>query len=605
LALALAFSIPLSITPHLLFYYDITPKVALILLGATAGLALLFLQFDWFYSLAGTPLGRWYAIAAAVSLGITIFAASFSTNSSLAWYGSNWRRYGAITECAAILVAVAISAYVAGNTSSLRAILRALSVAGLLASLYGIAQYFRWDPFLPAGVYEAGEGPFTIVRPPSTLGHADYFAAFLLWPVFTGIGLAREERRGVWRVLAISGAIAGMAAIVLSGTRGALVALAVGLCVSAALWRPRFRVVAGSFAFGALGLSLFYFSPAGARLRARAHWIGEDRAGGARLLLFRDSVRMAASKPITGFGPENFVAEFPRFQSVELARAYPDFAHESPHNIFLDSLTAEGIGGMLALAAIAAIGIVAGLRFSSALSGGLLAGLFATLAAHQFIAFTAPTAFYFYLAIGLLVGIGGMPAQAPAGLSSLRWLLLPGAALFAVLACRLLAADALLATVERRLNAGNPSGAAEAYRSALKQPTAVSADLYFSRCWATAAANFTDTPSRLYYSQVALGAASLAARLPEHRQNGWYMLAMLAAARQDRAAVESALRSTIAAGPNWYKPHWALARLLIGEVRIREAEAEAQTALRLNAGRDPEVAATLAWPRPSSGTAGR
>src|SRR5215471_10641133 len=44
----------------------------------------------------------------------------------------------------------------------------------------------------------------------------------------------------------------------------------------------------------------------------------------------------------------------------KLARAYPDFCHESPHNILLDLLTSEGAGGLLALAAIAAIGIYAG-----------------------------------------------------------------------------------------------------------------------------------------------------------------------------------------------------------------------------------------------------
>ncbi|HEY7337764.1 MAG TPA: O-antigen ligase family protein [Bryobacteraceae bacterium] len=596
-ALATSFLIPLVIAPHLLFYYDITPKVALIFMAAAAGLAFVSFRFDSLRSFAGTSLGRWYVVAAAASVAICILAASLSANRSLAWNGSNWRRYGALTECASIVAAVTICAYVAGHASRLRALMQAVCAAGLIASLYGIAQYFRWDPFQSPAAYEAGEGIFKIVRPPSTMGHADYFAAFLLWPVFVGLGLMRESRRGFASILGISASVAGMAAIILSGSRGATIALGAGLCLACLFLRPKFRPLVAGLALAALSLGAFYLSPAGARLRARVHWIGEDRAGGARLLLWRDSLRMAAAKPLTGFGPDNFVSEFPRFQSVELARAYPDFSHESPHNIFLDSLTEEGLGGMLALAAIAVVGLIAGARsFASgdAMQAGAFAGLAATLVAHQFIAFTAPTAFYFYLGAGLLAGIGAKPAPSSPNAPGLRWATLAGTALFAALAFRLVAADAMLATADRRLNAGNPRAAAEAYRAALNRSWAgVSADLYFSRRWAAASQETKDVPSRLYYLQIAVGAASLAARLPEQRQNGWYTLAIYAASRQDPVAVESALRSTIAAGSNWYKPHWALARLLFAEKRWPESQAEASLALKLNAGKDPEVASTL------------
>ena len=81
-------------------------------------------------------------------------------------------------------------------------------------------------------------------------------------------------------------------------------------------------------------------------------WSGEDRMGGARLLLWRDSLRMAESRWAFGYGPETFSLEFPRHESIELARAYPDFYHESPHNIFLDALDSEGVVGLAALAAM-------------------------------------------------------------------------------------------------------------------------------------------------------------------------------------------------------------------------------------------------------------
>ena len=89
----------------------------------------------------------------------------------------------------------------------------------------------------------------------------------------------------------------------------------------------------------------FYFSPAGLKLRARGQWELEDLRGGARLLLWRDSLRMARERSLLGFGPDTFGVEFPRYQSVELSRAYPDFYHESPHNIFLDALVSQGVPG--------------------------------------------------------------------------------------------------------------------------------------------------------------------------------------------------------------------------------------------------------------------
>ena len=115
----------------------------------------------------------------------------------------------------------------------------------------------------------------------------------------------------------------------------------------------------------------------------------------------------------------------------------------------------------------------------------------------------------------------------------------------------------------------------------------------FSRRWAAVAAQFSDVPSRLYYSQIAAGAATLAANSPEQKQNAWYNLAILEASRSDPAGVEYSLRSAIALGSNWYKPHWALARLLATEDRANEAAEEATLALDLNKNKDAEVTATL------------
>jgi O-antigen ligase len=597
LAAALSvFFAPLTLTPHLLFYYDITPKIVFLLLGTAISLALTFKELDSLRAFCGTPYGKLYAAAAGAAIVLAVITTLFSAHPALARDGSTWRRMGALTEGSILLGALWISAYTLRSAQRMSMLLGALCAAGLLSSLYGIAQYFGWDPFLPKAGYEAGEGIFRIVRPPGTLGHSDYFAAFLLWPVFAGVGLWRDERSRAYKILGAAAAVAGTMAILLSGSRGALLGLLAGVCVLAAIRPPSLRAAATTAALAAVALGAFYFSPAGERLRARAHWIGEDRVGGARPLLWRDSLRMIAAKPLTGFGLDTFVAEFPHYQSEELARQYPDFYHESPHNIFLDALAAEGLPGLLILVGVAAAGLSGAV--STRVKSPLLPGLVASLMAHQFIVFIAPTAFYFYLGAGLLAG-GGISKSVPAPVPAVwrRTALVAGlaaAAFLGVMAYRMTATDFSLASAQRRLDANDPRGAVDAYRKALSQSAPdATANLYFSRRWAAVAANVPDTISKLYYGQVAAGAASLATRSSEQPQNAWYNLAVLEASANDSKAVEYDLRASIAAAPVWYKPHWALARLLATKGRLQEAGPEARRALYLNGEKDAEVVSTM------------
>ncbi len=105
-------------------------------------------------------------------------------------------------------------------------------------------------------------------------------------------------------------------------------------------WMPGGRTVAIAAA-ASLALIGFYLSPAGLLLRSRTRWFVEDPWGGARPLLWRD------------MDPKHSTASFPHYESVALARAYPDFAHESPHNIFLDALVIEPPAGADLRAAMA------------------------------------------------------------------------------------------------------------------------------------------------------------------------------------------------------------------------------------------------------------
>src|ERR1035441_2474026 len=178
--------IALILTPGWLFYFDVTPKLVVLALLTLASLAL--------------------------STGL-------SSNPKLSLYGTHWRQYGALTQAAVLIFAWALST----QTRRMGGILRTVSVAGAVPALYGIAQYLGWDPILPAAAYHIGAGIWTIVRPPSTLGYASYFATWLLYVVFLSLALPGR--------LAKACAVLAAIAMLLTGTRAAYLGFAAGAVV--------------------------------------------------------------------------------------------------------------------------------------------------------------------------------------------------------------------------------------------------------------------------------------------------------------------------------------------------------------------------------------
>jgi hypothetical protein len=347
-------------------------------------------------------------------------------------------------------------------------------------------------------------------------------------------------------------------------------------------------------------VAVLFFAPAGARLRARLHWSIEDARGGARLLLWRDSVQMAAHRPVSGYGPETFATEFPRFESVALARAYPDFYHESPHNFFLDTLTGEGLIGLLTLLCLCGLGAWAATnawRLGHPLAAPLSAGFAGVLIAQQFAVFVFTTSLYFHLLIALLI-VTVLPQQSlPVSRTARsKWILalsLPASLMLALFATHLLAADHALAVAEQRIAAGDANGAASAYRSALGwQAPGAGDDLAYSRAMQQLAARSPIFGTKLLASQEALESGIRAVTTAEDRQNAWYNLATILATRNDAAGVERSLRNAIAWAPNWFKPHWTLAQFLELTNRHDEALAEARKAVECDGNKDPEVSET-------------
>src|SRR5947209_11285365 len=450
--------VPLLITPGLLFYFDITPKIAGVLLGVSLALLCWRENSHNLFTFVRTRTGRWFTILLVVQLLLLALATALSTNPALSLFGSTWRRSGLIAQAAVLVFGLLAAAWLRSYPAEVRNILRIVCFSGALVALYVIAQYVGFDPLLNSAAYHAGEGPFTIVRPPGTLGHADYLAAWLLFVAFCGSALAAMDssphiRLSAWLVSALASL-----AILLSGTRSALLGLAAGaialICFRRA--QPGRRAIAAVLLFACV-LAVLWVSPAGAKLRARVHWSMEDRRGGARLYLWRDTVRMASSRALTGFGPEAFETGFPRFESRDLARAYPDFYHESPHNLVLDTLVAAGAPAVLMLGAVIALSFIAAhmaFRRTQPVAAPLASGLIAVLVCHQFTVFIVPTLLYLYLLISMLVAIAEPPKSPTEPAPPKGWQRIFAAASFTVAclflwcAARLLIYDPALAVAQ-------------------------------------------------------------------------------------------------------------------------------------------------------------
>jgi tetratricopeptide (TPR) repeat protein len=602
LALVVAL-IPLIIAPGLFFYFDVTPKIVLLLLGTAAA------AVWWAWKGGRIPFyqasreARWFLWAMcgmAVSLIVSTVA---SVNRAVSLGGSNWRYWGLITQLAALGFACLAAAICLGRPSRMRLMLRAIAVSGLIAALYGIAQYFGWDPVLDARAYHVGEGVFTIVRPPSTLGHADYFANWLLCVVFATAALITEQSPSAsslfWKWLAWISLAVSVIAILLSGTRAALVGLIAG-GLWLVLWRGLrvTRRMAATAIVVVCAAAVFYLSPAGALLRARVHWALEEPAGGARLLLWRDSLRMASARLAAGYGPDTYIGAFARTQSADLGKAYPDFYHESPHNIFIDALVSQGVAGPLLLLALCAVGFAAAWRARpNPVAAALASGLLAMTVGEQFACFMLPTALAYFVTIALLVSITGRASPRPVTVAR-RWprlaAVLPCATLLVFFGLRLTMAEIALGAVRRDLDANQVGDAENQYAQYQRwRWPGGSADLWYSRRLAQLAVSHASPAVRFQAFQLAGLAAQRATGTVEDPFNAYYNLAAYYARLNDFAHTEQCLRSAVSYAPNWFKPHWMLAQVLRAASRPQDAQAEAETAVALDGGKHAEVTGTL------------
>jgi putative inorganic carbon (HCO3(-)) transporter len=533
-------------------------------------------------------------VLASQSIFLTL-STIFSVDPSLSAFGTGWRRFGLLSQLAILLLTLGVAKQIAGAPQRMIFIFRAVAAAGVLTALYGTAQYLGWDPMLHADqVRFAGK-----FRPPGTFGNPTYFANYLLFPILVGLGIGLDRGPASWQCLGWAAVGTGSFALLLTGTRSAVAGLIAGVLVLGWRLRPRLnRKHASAFAVFAVLVSLFILSTVGVKLRDRlGQWI-QDPVGGPRALIYRDTLRMARQHLFLGTGPDSFEVVFPPYQSPELARSYPDFYEESPHNVCLDYLTAQGLPGVLCFVALSGLGIIAAAKPRILSSAVVLACLVAALIAHQFTVFVLPAALLYFVFLGAAVGLSAEPVHLDGGRSDARsWMdscLLPVAALLLVVASQWVYVEVRWRGVKAELEGGNVSAAVRDYQALQHIPPPVPGlDLWFSQQLAAWISKSKSTTPMSQEWEILSQAADRACRTSANRQNALYNLGLVGLLAHDAPGAEHAFDSAARQAPNWYKPHLLLAEILLQTGRPDAARIEALKAVDLSGGRHPETLRTL------------
>jgi hypothetical protein len=548
---------PLGLITGSFLSHDVMPKVIVVCCGAAC---LLFLLPEWLSGISAAR--RWLLWLIGAQAMVLIAATALSSQPLLSIAGTTWRRFGILEQFAILVITVAAASCAVTVASFTRVLWRAVAVCAGVASIYGIAQYFGLDPFLERKLY-AIDYLGGVVRPPATMGHAIYFAAYLAPVAVIAAWQVVEEISQVWRSLHAAVAALASLAILLSGSRGSLLGLVAGTVVFLFYKRPSRTVVA----IGAAGLicvgAFVALAPAGANLRNRIQqWRGDP--GSVRIGVWRQTPALIAANPLFGSGPETFGNAFRRAESAELSRAYPDFINETPHNIFVDAACEQGFSGLAVLLGLFAFTIAmtrsAGIR--AAVAAAIVCGIFAS--------FSIVSALFVWVLAGMAAAESAMERN-PGKVSVWSRAAIPVGAMFVIAAGILAVQDASYARLRAAVDANDIATARRAELNA----TSFGIGLPGYELWSSQElAKLKDWPD-------ASDAASLAEQRGEDQAGAAYQSSILRIVAADGSGAEGKALDAIRFAPNWYKPHLLHAQILQALGRNAEAGQEAQLCLTL------------------------
>lgn len=154
-------------------------------------------------------------------------------------------------------------------------------------------------------------------------------------------------------------------ALLVTGSKGALLGLVAAVFVFALTGAPRGSRMAVWLRRGALGMVVLGLLASLAlpsiRNRIFSALSGQKESGSFRVLTWQGTAEMVAARPLTGFGPNTFAHAYPRYARAGFTRQ----AHQTPLQLMVEM----GVpGGLVALAGFVAV-MLAALARTRALAG--------------------------------------------------------------------------------------------------------------------------------------------------------------------------------------------------------------------------------------------
>jgi len=388
---------------------------------ALRGLGIIVFALFAYLALAGRPffwsrLRKWTAWIPAALLVLAYFASWVGID----FYHSFWSTFErgdgllTLTVCVEYFYLLLISA----ESSWLARLYKVVAWVGTLAAAYLLIQW----------VAVATGGHFPLVVEPNgriggTMGNAAFLAAYLGMAFFATLAAA-PEYRGWRRATLYGGACLQVLGVVLTATRGTLLALlAIGTIVLGYLalkgnrrMRAYARIILVAFVVCGGLFSTFRSALTQVPIESVQRLASisfSDPTVASRLFLWKALSREALTRPLLGYGAENINVPFNTvYDPTQIVEEWFDRSH----NAFLDYFIQYGIGGLfLYLALIVLLGY-AGWRqwIEKNRTGAFLMGVAGVYALQNVFVFdTAMTLWLFlaFLAIAL-AGQTGSGAQA-------------------------------------------------------------------------------------------------------------------------------------------------------------------------------------------------
>ena len=285
-------------------------------------------------------------LAVAGFLFISLLATIFGVNPWRSFWGVYFRMSGEYHLIHLILLYFYLLLLRRANSRYLNVLLQLLVWIAALSSVYAILVALGMRRWTPDGFWVDDH------RVSSIYGNPIFFASFLILPMALALYFWRRAETTLQRCLYIALFALQLTGVVLSGTRGALVALIAGVFLVGVLFALRRQTLAHRYVAIALlclvciSVALILAAPRLPHTFLLDRFANmTDRNGNARLLLWRIAWQGSLDHPLLGVGPENYRAAFDRHFDQRMYEYQPtSLANDKPHNYLLEVLVTTGPG---------------------------------------------------------------------------------------------------------------------------------------------------------------------------------------------------------------------------------------------------------------------